>query len=100
MKKLSLAAILYSLFILSCTPPPEYSQPVLGVRSLELLIIDNYQFKDLNKNGVLDPYEDWRLPNDERVENLLSLMNLEEKAGFMLISSIVMNGGEAFGRGP
>lgn len=99
MKKLSLASILSFLFILSCTPSPEYSQPVLGVRSVELLTIDIYQFKDLNKNGVLDPYEDWRLPNDERVENLLSLMNLKEKAGFMLISSIVMNGGEVFGRG-
>ena len=54
----------------------------------------------MNKNGALDPYEDWRLSTDERVENLLSQMTIEEKAGFMLISSIVMKGGSAFGRGP
>ena len=23
--------------------------------------MDGYQFKDLNANGALDPYEDWRL---------------------------------------
>jgi len=100
MKTAHLVAPLFSLFIFSCTSQPEYAQPELGVRSVEILNIDGYQFKDLNKNDSLDPYEDWRLSTDERVENLLSQMTLEEKAGFMLISSIVMNGGEAFGRGP
>ncbi len=40
-------------------------------------------FRDLNKNGKLDPYEDPRRPIDERVEDLLSQMTLEEKAGLM-----------------
>src|SRR6476661_5761786 len=40
-------------------------------------------FRDLNKNGKLDPYEDTRRPIDERVEDLLSQMTLEEKAGLM-----------------
>ncbi|HEU5089167.1 MAG TPA: glycoside hydrolase family 3 N-terminal domain-containing protein, partial [Roseiflexaceae bacterium] len=35
------------------------------------------------KNGMLDPYEDPRRPIEERVENLLSQMTLEEKAGLM-----------------
>lgn len=47
----------------------------------EVLIVGNLEFRDLNKNGLLDPYEDYRLPVDERVENLISLMTLEEKAG-------------------
>ncbi len=34
---------------------------------------------DFNKNGVLDPYEDPNRPVDERVEDLLSRMTLEEK---------------------
>jgi len=34
---------------------------------------------DFNKNGVLDPYEDPSRPVDERVEDLLSRMTLEEK---------------------
>ncbi|MCK5469431.1 MAG: glycoside hydrolase family 3 C-terminal domain-containing protein, partial [Cyclobacteriaceae bacterium] len=61
--------------------------------------VEGYQFKDLNKNGQLDLYEDWRLSTHERVQNLLSQMTLDEKVGFMLISSIVMNGGGGFGRG-
>jgi beta-glucosidase len=41
---------------------------------------DGQAFRDLNKNGVLDPYEDPRRPIEERIEDLLSQMTLEEKA--------------------
>ena len=34
---------------------------------------------DFNKNGVMDPYEDPCRPIEERVEDLLSRMTLEEK---------------------
>ncbi|MGA3287006.1 MAG: glycoside hydrolase family 3 N-terminal domain-containing protein [Bacteroidota bacterium] len=34
---------------------------------------------DLNKNGKLDPYENPKLPVDERIEDLLSRMNINEK---------------------
>ena len=44
---------------------------------------DDVVFRDLNKNGRLDPYEDPRRTVDERVEDLLSQMTLEEKAGLM-----------------
>lgn len=40
-------------------------------------------FRDLNGNGVMDPYEDPRRPVQERVEDLLGLLSLEEKAGLM-----------------
>lgn len=50
-----------------------------------------FTFRDLNKNGKLDPYEDSRLPTDKRVEDLLSQMTLEEKAGMMFITMIGMN---------
>ena len=62
-------------------------QPVLGARSSRLLEGDGLTFKDLNKNSRLDPYEDWRLPVDRRVADLLSRMTLEEKAGLMQITS-------------
>jgi beta-glucosidase len=52
-----------------------------------LLKVGNLSFKDLNRNGVLDPYEDWRLPVGKRVADLLSRMTLEEKAGLMQITS-------------
>ena len=39
--------------------------------------------RDLNGNGRLDPYEDPSRPVDERVEDLLAQMTVEEKAGVM-----------------
>jgi beta-glucosidase len=44
---------------------------------------DGLRFRDLNKNGRLDPYEDSRLPVEERVADLLAQMTLEEKVGLM-----------------
>lgn len=52
---------------------------------------DGFTFRDLNKNGKLDPYEDSRLPIEERVEDLLQQMILEEKAGLMFHTMIGMN---------
>jgi beta-glucosidase len=56
-----------------------------------VLTKDGFSFRDLNKNGRLDPYEDSRRPIDERVEDLLSQMTLEEKAGMMFHTMIGMN---------
>lgn len=36
--------------------------------------------RDLNKNGSIEPYENWRLPVETRVSDLLSRMTAEEKA--------------------
>jgi beta-glucosidase len=52
---------------------------------------DGITFRDLNKNGKLDPYEDPRRPIEERVEDLLKQMTLEEKAGMMFHTMIAMN---------
>jgi len=64
--------------------------PTLGyVNSSGVKILDKggQKFKDLNKNGVLDPYEDWRLSVDERAKDLASKMTVEQIAGLMLYSS-------------
>ena len=50
------------------------------------LTINGFSFRDLNKNGKLDVYEDKRQPTEARVADLLSQMNLAEKAGSMFIS--------------
>lgn len=50
-----------------------------------------FNFRDLNKNGKLDVYEDPRKPLEVRVEDLLSQMTLEEKAGLMFINGSVVN---------
>src|SRR5436309_15120090 len=52
---------------------------------------DDASFRDLNKNGRLDPYEDPRRPIEERVEDLLAQMTLEEKAGMLFQPPIGMN---------
>ena len=44
---------------------------------------DRIQFRDLNKNGRLDVYEDPRQPIEDRVEDLLGQMTVEEKVGLM-----------------
>lgn len=57
--------------------------PTSGVK---ILTIEGKKFKDLNKNGKLDKYEDWRLSVDERANDLAQKMSLEQIAGLMLYS--------------
>lgn len=61
----------------------------LGYSSLsgvKILTVNGFAFKDLNRNGKLDKYEDWRLPVDERAKDLASKLTIEEIAGLMLYS--------------
>ncbi len=63
--------------------------PTLGyspASGVAILTVDRYAFKDLNKNGKLDKYEDWRLPAEERAADLASKMTKEQIAGLMLYS--------------
>jgi beta-glucosidase len=53
---------------------------------VKLLTVKGLAFKDLNKNGKLDIYEDWRLPAEERAKDLASKMSIEQIAGLMLYS--------------
>lgn len=54
---------------------------------IQIISKDGLQFKDLNKNGKLDPYEDWRLPSEERAKDLAKQMSVEQIAGLMLYSA-------------
>ena len=67
----------------------ETAQPDLGTVNLSLIEQDGLQFKDFNKNGALDPYEDWRLSAGERADDLLAQMTSEEKAAQMLHITLV-----------
>ena len=55
----------------------------LGGEAPMLADNEGFTFCDLNKNGRLDVYEDARQPVEARVEDLLSQMTIEEKAGQM-----------------
>lgn len=64
--------------------------PTLGyspASGIKILTVGKLSFKDLNRNGSLDPYEDWRLPVDRRADDLARKLSVEEIAGLMLYSS-------------
>ena len=58
-----------------------------SVSGVTIITKDGYAFKDMNRNGSLEPYEDWRLPAEERASDLASRLSVEEIAGLMLYSS-------------
>ena len=63
--------------------------PALGyspTSGVTILTVDGLKFKDLNKDGKLDKYEDWRLSVEERAEDLAGKMSIEQIAGLMLYS--------------
>ena len=49
----------------------------------QVLVEGEDQYRDLNKNGRLDAYEDIRQPIERRIDDLIAQMNLDEKAGLM-----------------
>ncbi|MCS0627916.1 glycoside hydrolase family 3 C-terminal domain-containing protein [Telluria mixta] len=67
------------------------AQAMSGSRTVPALSVDGLQFRDLNRNGVLDAYEDWRLTPRERARNLVGMMTLKEKAGVMIHGTIVLD---------
>lgn len=71
----------------------------LGEEARELKNEDGHMYRDLNKNGKLDVYEDSRQPVEARVEDLLSQMTLEEKAATMLSPMIQTTPGDVAARG-
>ena len=67
------------------TPAPAVAKVV--AHAAPILHVDGLLFKDLDKNGKLDPYEDWRLPAEVRAADLVKRMTLEEKAGMMMLAN-------------
>ncbi len=55
-----------------------------------VLTVDGKTYRDLNKNGKLDVYEDSRADLEDRVSDLIGQMTIEEKAGTMFVSMIGM----------
>lgn len=106
MKKLTALLLAMMMMLLSCAFAEDEEEEQLVVEVLyidaagdqvklgytaetEILDVDGLKFKDLNKNGALDVYEDWRKPVDERVADLLSQMSATDKAAQMLHMTLV-----------
>ena len=63
--------------------------PALGYTphsGVKIITVDGKAFKDFNGTGRLEPYEDWRLPMEERARDLASKLSIDEIAGLMLYS--------------
>lgn len=63
------------------------TQPELGSRTGRFLEQDGLRFRDLDGDGTLSPFEDWRLAPAERAQDLAGRMSTQEKAGLMVIGS-------------
>lgn len=79
------------LVLASCSAMAE--QPELSVRSKQIIEVDGLRFRDLDADGALTPYEDWRLSSEERADDLVARMTLAEKAGTLLHGSLPGLGG-------
>lgn len=76
-----LASTMFTGAALAESEKPE--QPVLAPRVKSIIEADGYQFIDLNGNGALDVYEDWRMDADTRAADLVSQMTVREKIAQM-----------------
>ncbi|CAN5570686.1 glycoside hydrolase family 3 N-terminal domain-containing protein [soil metagenome] len=97
--KCSLPFVFVSIFVTQCdaqqTDGLNFKKvanpngPVLGYApgsGVNIRTVGGLHFKDLNKNGKLDKYEDWRLDVTERAKDLATKMTIEQIAGLMLYS--------------
>lgn len=74
------------------TSKPRSENPILQKWSiLPLLKVNEVAYRDLNKNGKLDPYEDASQPIEARITDLISQMTVEEKAGCMFINGTLIH---------
>ncbi len=87
-------SLLVSVSILACASwaasaaTKSAKQPIVESRAVPLIAAGDLRFRDLNRDGQLNPYEDWRLPPETRAADLVARMTLAEKAGTMMHGSI------------
>ncbi|TNF82768.1 MAG: glycoside hydrolase family 3 protein [Gammaproteobacteria bacterium] len=63
------------------------------LKMMGTLHVDGLAFRDLDHDGVLAPFEDWRLSADTRAKDLVGRLSLEEKVGLLLHGTIPAVGG-------
>jgi beta-glucosidase len=98
---LAFRRLLISTAILAATGSAALAanQPQLGVRGGKTITVDSLRFRDLDRDGKLSPFEDWRLSPDQRAADLVGRMTLEERAGEMMHGTLPAVGGMVPGRG-
>lgn len=86
------AILLVAIIFISANSINHQIPETVKLRSEIIRTQNGHSFRDLNKNGILDVYEDISQPIDKRINDLLKQMTLEEKAGMMFYSPIRVNG--------
>ena len=101
MKRNVLLVILLTLSLVGCENKITYEErdgyklihqsrgATLGYTTAPILTVDGFAFKDLNRNGNLDLYEDWRASAEDRAKDLASKLPVERICGLMLYSRAV-----------
>ncbi|MEC9414616.1 MAG: glycoside hydrolase family 3 N-terminal domain-containing protein, partial [Pseudomonadota bacterium] len=65
----------------------------LSNKTPKIIIKEGNKYRDLNRNGKIDIYEDKNFSAEQRVIDLLSKMSIEEKVGQMFHPPISLKGG-------
>ena len=63
------------------------NDPVIGATVKNILEVDGKYYKDSNGNGQLDDYENWNLDSEERAEDLVERMTIDDLIGNMFNNS-------------
>lgn len=62
------------------------NDPVIGTVSRKVIEKDGLYFKDLDGSGDFKPYDDWRLPAEERARAYVKALTTDEKIAQLFIS--------------
>lgn len=80
---------LYAFYSIKWNRESSKNMTLLG-KEAPTITVDGHPFRDLNKNEKLDVYEDSRATVEARTEDLISQMSVEEKAGMLFITMMIM----------
>ncbi len=58
--------------------------PDIGVTTCGVIVQDGLYFKDMDNDGVLSPYEDWRNSDEVRAADMAGRLPLQQQAGLVL----------------
>ena len=58
--------------------------PTIGVTTCGVIVKDGLYFKDMDNDGILSPYEDWRLGDETRAKDMVAHLPLKQQAGLVL----------------
>ncbi len=70
--------------------------PDIGVTTCGVIVKDGLYFKDMDNDGVLSPYEDWRNDPETRAKDMVAHLRLDQQAGLVL--NTLWNTPEVFSR--